>query len=69
MEIESDKATVDLAITAAGIVVEVLHRQGDVVPVGTVHWLLGRGRTPGQSGEAGGAGPGSSRGRASCGND
>ncbi len=36
VEIESDKATVDVAAPAAGIVVEVLHRQGDVVPVGTL---------------------------------
>jgi len=36
VEIESDKATVDLAAPAAGIVVQVLHRQGDVVPVGTL---------------------------------
>ena len=36
VEIESDKATVDLAAPVAGIVVEVLHRQGDVVPVGTL---------------------------------
>ena len=36
VEIESDKATVNVAAPAAGIVVEVLHRQGDVVPVGTL---------------------------------
>ncbi|MEI8371344.1 MAG: dihydrolipoyllysine-residue succinyltransferase [Planctomycetota bacterium] len=36
VEIESDKATVDVAAPAAGIVVQVLHRQGDVVPVGTL---------------------------------
>ncbi len=36
VEIESDKATVDLAAPVAGIVVQVLHRQGDVVPVGTL---------------------------------
>ena len=36
VEIESDKATVDLAAPAAGILVQVLHRQGDVVPVGTL---------------------------------
>ena len=36
VEIESDKATVDVAAPVAGIVVEVLHRQGDVVPVGTL---------------------------------
>jgi 2-oxoglutarate dehydrogenase E2 component (dihydrolipoamide succinyltransferase) len=36
VEIESDKATVDVSAPAAGIVVKVLHRQGDVVPVGTL---------------------------------
>ena len=36
VEIESDKATVEVAAPAAGIVVQVLHRQGDVVPVGTL---------------------------------
>ncbi|MGA2258230.1 MAG: 2-oxoglutarate dehydrogenase complex dihydrolipoyllysine-residue succinyltransferase [Thermoguttaceae bacterium] len=36
VEIESDKATVDVAAPAAGIVVQVLHRQGDMVPVGTL---------------------------------
>ncbi|MGO9109152.1 MAG: 2-oxoglutarate dehydrogenase complex dihydrolipoyllysine-residue succinyltransferase [Thermoguttaceae bacterium] len=36
VEIESDKATVDVAAPVAGIVVQVLHRQGDVVPVGTL---------------------------------
>ncbi len=36
VEIESDKATVDVSAPAAGIVVQVLHRQGDVVPVGTL---------------------------------
>jgi 2-oxoglutarate dehydrogenase E2 component (dihydrolipoamide succinyltransferase) len=36
VEIESDKATVDVAAPVAGMVVDVLHRQGDVVPVGTV---------------------------------
>src|SRR5208282_2451117 len=36
VEIESDKATVDVSAPAAGIVVQVLHAQGDVVPVGTL---------------------------------
>ncbi len=36
VEIESDKATVDVSAPAAGIVVQVLHRQGDVVPVGAL---------------------------------
>ena len=36
VEIESDKATVDVAAPVAGVVVQVLHRQGDVVPVGTL---------------------------------
>ena len=36
VEIESDKATVDVSAPAAGTVVQVLHRQGDVVPVGTL---------------------------------
>jgi len=36
VEIESDKATVDVAAPVAGIIVQVLHRQGDVVPVGTL---------------------------------
>ncbi len=36
VEIESDKATVELAAPAAGILLQVLHRQGDVVPVGAL---------------------------------
>ena len=36
VEIESDKATVELAAPVAGVLVEVLHRQGEVVPVGTL---------------------------------
>ena len=36
VEIESDKATVDLAAPVAGTVVQIVHPQGDVVPVGTV---------------------------------
>ncbi len=36
VEIESDKATVDVSAPVAGVVVQVLHRQGDVVPVGTL---------------------------------
>jgi len=46
VEIESDKATVDLAAPAAGIVVEVLHRQGDVVPVGTLIGYLEEAPSP-----------------------
>ena len=47
VEIESDKATVDVSAPAAGIVVQVLHRQGDVVPVGDVDRLFGRGPAAG----------------------
>ncbi len=36
VEIESDKATVDVAAPVPGIVAQVLHGQGDVVPVGTL---------------------------------
>ena len=36
VEIESDKATVDLAAPVAGILLQIVHRQGDVVPVGTL---------------------------------
>ena len=61
VEIESDKATVDLAAPAAGIVVKVLHRQGDVVPVGDVDRLPGRGRTAGRHGDGRAGSPGGSR--------
>jgi 2-oxoglutarate dehydrogenase E2 component (dihydrolipoamide succinyltransferase) len=46
VEIESDKATVEVPAPVAGVVVEVLHRQGDVVPVGTVIGYLEESRRP-----------------------
>jgi len=36
VELESDKATVELPAPVAGVVAQILHAQGDVVPVGAV---------------------------------
>ena len=36
VELESDKATVELAAPVAGVLTQILHRQGDVVAIGTV---------------------------------
>ena len=47
VEIESDKATVDLPAPVAGIVVQVLHGQGNVVPVGTLIGYLEEAPRPG----------------------
>ena len=44
VEIESDKATVDLPAPMAGVVTQVLHGQGDVVAVGDGDRLSGRRR-------------------------
>ncbi len=64
VEIESDKATVDLAAPAAGILVQVLHRQGDVVPVGTLIGYLEEAPRPDGSKTATPAAPRTRRHRA-----
>jgi 2-oxoglutarate dehydrogenase E2 component (dihydrolipoamide succinyltransferase) len=46
VEIESDKATVDLSAPVSGILAQIAHRQGDVVPVGTLIGYLNEATSP-----------------------
>lgn len=36
VEVETDKATVELEATAAGVIGRILHREGDIVPINGV---------------------------------
>lgn len=36
VEVETDKATVELEATAAGVVARILHQEGDIVPINGV---------------------------------
>jgi len=47
LEVETDKAVVEIEATADGILAGVKSREGDVVPVGTtIAWLVAPGETP-----------------------
>ena len=47
MEIETDKATIEIEASASGILGGILAQVGDVVPVGqTIAWILAPGETP-----------------------
>ena len=47
MEIETDKATVEIEASASGILGGISAKKGDVVPVGqTIAWILGQGEQP-----------------------
>lgn len=46
VEIESDKATVDIAAPVAGTLDKILHRQGDIVPVGEIVGHFSEGAKP-----------------------
>src|SRR5436189_2717446 len=47
LEVETDKAVVEIEATANGVLAGVKSREGDVVPVGsTIAWLVAPGETP-----------------------
>ncbi len=47
MEIETDKATVEIEAPASGFLGGILAKEGDVVPVGqTIAWILAAGEQP-----------------------
>src|SRR5215468_7121589 len=47
LEVETDKAVVEIEATADGVLAGVKSREGDVVPVGaTIAWLVAPGETP-----------------------
>ena len=54
LEIETDKATVEIEAPAAGVLGEVTARAGDVIPVGqTIALIFGADEVPGPSAAAG----------------
>jgi len=46
VEIETDKATVEVEAPASGVIAKIVHRQGDVVPInGVIAVILAPGET------------------------